>query len=116
MENEADGNDRSRYEILRKKIGSETSVIDIVFRGPSSSGESREGDMVFEGQDLGPIVEEMFGDFDFEYNYTIKENDVDLFIASLVKECFDKGIFETGGQLRKWMEEHNIPFTTWSWT
>lgn len=119
MENKAGKNERSRYEILRKKIGSEKSIIYVVFRGTSSSGdsqESSEGDMVFEGQDLGPIVEEMFGDSDYEYDYTIKKADVDFFIANLLKECFDKGIFESGGQLHKWMKEHNIPFTTWSWT
>ena len=118
MENQADGYERSRYEILRKHIGTETNILYLVFQGKAPSITSRqlnEGDLVFEGQDLGPIVEEMFGDSDYEYNYYIKKSDVDYFVACMMKECFEKGIFETGGQLRQWMEKHQIPFTSWDW-
>ena len=53
------------------------------------------GDLVFSGQDLGPIVEGVLGDSDYEYWLTIKSRDKDSVLIALMEIFF---------------KEHKIPF------
>ena len=53
------------------------------------------GDLVFSGQDMGPIVEQIFGDSDYEYWLTIRSKDKDSVLLALLEIFF---------------KEHKIPF------
>ncbi len=74
-----------------------------------------EGDLVFEGADLGDSVVEYWGDFDYEYWLTVKAVHFPDVLLHLIKECFDKGIFKNDSEFRDWLNEKGIPSSFNSW-
>ena len=43
-----------------------------------------------DGQDMGPLVEQFFGDSDYEYYVTIPKNEVQKFTLELLKKAFNQ--------------------------
>jgi hypothetical protein len=80
----------------------------------------KNGDLVFEGQDLGKSVEGAFGCTEYEWYWTVKEHDIPKLqkaiggkgnILSLLEKKFSN---EKAASLYEFMQKHNIPFETWS--
>jgi len=65
------------------------------------------GDLVFEGVDMGDSIKERFGDFDFEYWHNIEAEHLDKLLLYLIKEKFDKI-----SEVLKWLKNNNIPYTS----
>ena len=63
------------------------------------------GDLLLEGQDLGPSVIEAFGDSDYEYWYTFKQEWKDTLLLHLLAEKFT--VSNPPGE---WFNEKGIPF------
>ena len=97
-----------RIKIYDKRFGkNEHLVLDIVL--------NEKGDLVFEGCDMGDFVKEHWGDFDYEYWLTIKAEHIPTVLLHLIKECFDKKIFENDSEFRDWLKEKGIPSEFHSW-
>jgi hypothetical protein len=62
------------------------------------------GDLVLEGQDIGPGVEKFFGDSDYEYWETIKAEQVPLVLLQLIKDRF-----QTHAEFAAWLKAKGIP-------
>ncbi len=77
------------------------------------------GDLVFEGQDLGPVVEEFFGSSEYEWQWTIKAEDIPSFQKALGEDGHIIKLLEThfsdekAAGLLPFMQDHNIPFESW---
>ncbi|MGP0173403.1 hypothetical protein ACSVIJ_16190 [Pseudomonas sp. NCHU5208] len=78
------------------------------------------GNLVFEGQDLGDGVEGAFGCSEYEWYWTIKKQDIPRFkeaiggngnILNLLGEKFSN---DKAANLYEFMQNHNIPFESWS--
>lgn len=78
------------------------------------------GNLVFEGQDLGSGVEGAFGCSEYEWYWTIKEQDIPKLkdaiggrgnVLKLLEKNFSN---EKAANLYEFMQEHNIPFESWS--
>ncbi len=67
------------------------------------------GELVFEGIDMGDSVKERFDDFDFEYWHTIEEKYIHDILLFLIKEKFNKI-----SEVLKWLKSKNIPYTSQS--
>jgi hypothetical protein len=74
-----------------------------------------EGDLLFEGQDLGDSVVDYWGDFDYEYWLKVKSEYIPSIVLYLIKKCFDKGIFKNDSEFRAWLKEKGIPSSFDSW-
>jgi hypothetical protein len=97
-----------RITIYDKHFGDkEHQILEIYF--------NEEGDLVFEGYDIGDIVEKYWGDSDYEYFLTIKKEHVPAVLLLLIKECFDTKRFTNDSEFRTWLEEKGIPSEFWSW-
>lgn len=68
------------------------------------------GDLFLEGQDLGPDVLEWFGDSDYEYFYTIKQEWKDTVLLHLLAEKFT--LSDTP---QMWLKRKNIPYDFSNW-
>ena len=68
------------------------------------------GDLIMEGYDSGDSVEKFWGDFDYEFWITIKENDVPSVLLWLIKERFN-----TSTEFKNWLINKKIEhdFQTW---
>ena len=84
----------SRINMYDKKVGEDRLTLDLMI--------NENGDLQFVGQDLGPGVEKLTGEYEYfltiheKYNYTIVEN--------LLKEHFiDDDSF------KKWLDQKQIP-------
>lgn len=85
------------------------------------SAEIKEnGNLVFEGQDLGSGVEGAFSSSEYEWYWTIKSDDIHLFknamgtngnILTELKQTFSN---ENAAELYEFMNSNNIPFESWS--
>jgi hypothetical protein len=69
-----------------------------------------EGDLVLEGQDLGPQVRKFFRTGEYEYFYKIPAGYKDTLLLKLLKEKFDEGVV-----LDKWLKEHGVPYRFFNW-
>ena len=78
------------------------------------------GDLVFEGQDLGSGVEGTFGSSEYEWYWTVKAPDISKLrnaiggkgnILKILEKRFGD---EKAAGLYEFMQEHNIPFESWS--
>ena len=67
---------------------------------------SDSGDLVLEGVDAGKDVEKFFGDSDYEYWLTISKDFKETILLHLIKERFS-----SVHDMKKWLEEKEIPFT-----
>ena len=100
----------------------------IILRREQSATNSRylsaeinaDGDLVFEGQDLGKRVEDIFGYSEYEWVWTVKAKDLALFEKALgcsgdllehIERTFSH---ENAAQLYDFLQTHKIPFETWS--
>ena len=107
---------------LKKKkivLREERTTGDCRFLGAEIKGN---GDLVFEGQDVGSGVEGVFGFREYEWYWTVKELDIpklknaigrDGDILELLKEQFSD---ENAAGLFEFMKENNVPFESWSRT
>ena len=67
------------------------------------------GDLVLKGYDVGKLVEDQFGDSDYEYSLTVKAEDKDTVLLNLIKERF-----ANDSEFKSWLEEKGIPHEFWS--
>ncbi|MEO0505883.1 MAG: hypothetical protein AAF090_06985 [Bacteroidota bacterium] len=87
---------------------------------------NEKNDLIFDGYDIGKKVNELIGDSDYEYKYTVKDNQVkkiaDLFNIDfnkkkiLLKEI--KNRFNENDAYSKFgifMKENNIEFESFTW-
>jgi hypothetical protein len=90
------------YDRRRPEGGFDCSYLDV--------GIDDEGNLVMEGVDGGPAVEEFWGDNDYEYWQTVPAAWKDTVLLYLMKERFE-GTTPFG----KWCEERGIPteFANW---
>ncbi|MAO57628.1 MAG: hypothetical protein CL543_04975 [Alcanivorax sp.] len=80
----------------------------------------KNGDLVFEGQDLGQGVRDAFGCAEYEWRWTIKAQDVETLRQALghrgdplalLKKHFSG---DAAAGLQGFLEEHGIPFESYS--
>lgn len=89
--------------------------------------------LVIEGQDLGPGVEQIWGDSDYEYWLTVdrkhfgrviralaaksdaeielsdKSSEQDKQLLELMQRCWSQGLFETDVEFLKWLDVIHFP-------
>ena len=65
---------------------------------------AKNGDLVLEGQDLGPKVEEIWGDTDYEYWRTVPAKHVPKVLLQLIKDRFTSDL-----DFHAWLESKGIP-------
>lgn len=70
-----------------------------------------EGDLVFEGFDLGELPKQFFGDADYEYTLKIPAKQKDAVLLLLLAELFKENgkRFSNDAEFRVWLEEQGIP-------
>jgi hypothetical protein len=68
------------------------------------------GDLVMEGYDCGDSVKEFWGDFDYEYWLTVKEQNVSAVLLWLIKERF-----KSSSEFKTWLEDKKIEFEFQNW-
>lgn len=77
------------------------------------------GDLIFEGQDIGPVVEEFFGSSEYEWRWTIKAEHIPILQRVLTEDGNIINLLETrfsnekAADVLSFLEEHNIPFDSW---
>ncbi len=68
-------------------------------------------DLVMEGYDYGPDVEEFFGDDDYEYWVTVPKEYKDLVLLNLIKEKFtSKSKSGPSSAFMNWLKKKGIPY------
>ncbi|MBT07126.1 MAG: hypothetical protein CMM32_09490 [Rhodospirillaceae bacterium] len=75
-----------------------------------------DGGAVIDGCDMGPRVEEWFGDWDYEYSMKVKKNDIPKFLYLILKDSFNSSEPLTYGRLRKICAGNGIETKTFSWS
>ena len=68
------------------------------------------GDLVLDGADAGPAVEEFWGDWDYEYSLTVPAAWKDTVLLHLMKERFTETT-----PFQEWCEARGIPAEFFSW-
>lgn len=108
------------FDILKKDkviLREERCLSDYRYLGVEIN---KNGDLVFEGQDIGSMVETAFGHTEYEWNWTIKVQDIPKFqdaigedgnILEVLKKNFSD---EKAAGISLFMTENHIPFTSWS--
>ena len=66
-----------------------------------------EGDLVFEGQDLGKLPEEIFKDSDYEYWLTVKASEKDRVLLALIEKLY-KGNELVITEFMKFLDDQGI--------
>ena len=74
-----------------------------------------EGNLVFEGFDIGDLVKKHWGDIDYEFWLTIHAENLPIVLVHLIKECYDRKMFETESDFKMWLTEKGIPSEFQSW-
>ncbi|GAA5139285.1 hypothetical protein [Alloalcanivorax gelatiniphagus] len=80
----------------------------------------KNGDLVFEGQDLGQGVRDAFGCAEYQWRWTIKAPDVKTLEAALggkhdALELLRRHFSDANASgLYGFLQEHGIPFESWS--
>jgi hypothetical protein len=104
------------------------SLKKIILRQEGSKNDSRylsaelknNGDLVFEGQDIGNGVKAIFGMSEYEWYWTVKATDIETLqnalgsqgpILELLKQNFSN---EKAADLYAFLNNNNIPFESWS--
>lgn len=67
------------------------------------------GSLLVEGQDLGELPQEVFGDREYEYTVIVKATEKDRLLLLLLKELFG-GDSSAVTRFRKWLEANGIPY------
>ena len=86
----------NEIKLREMEIRGGKSYLDAVIR--------ENGDLVLSGQDLGEFVEQVWGDWDYEYWVTVNSDDKDSVLLHLIQEKFES---ETNFQ--EWLKEKEIP-------
>ncbi len=80
------------------------------------------GVLTFTGQDLGPLVEEVWGDLDYEYWYTLDKEAADQLISVIhgegdLKAALQENFSGTEGlsRLKKLCDQHGIRYRFFSY-
>ncbi len=66
------------------------------------------GDVVMEGEDTGPSVEQFMGADEYEYFVKVPREHKDRLLLHLVKEAFGAGAISS--DFMKWLDERKIPY------
>ena len=107
-------------------------VRELVLRNESEGADQRHlwakidehGDLIISGHDLGPIVEKIFGDSDYEWSHTVPGASVPQFLQMLggepgadamivLSQYVDARSFEIGRVLQEAAKV--LPVGFWSW-
>ncbi|NVM53756.1 MAG: hypothetical protein HWN66_08655 [Candidatus Helarchaeota archaeon] len=96
-----------KITIYDRKFGKDHQVLEIKI--------TDEGNLVFEGYDIGEFVKEYWGDSDYEYWLTIKAEHIPTVLLHLIKKCFDEKIFTNDSEFKTWLNEKGIPSEFHSW-
>ena len=76
----------------------------------------KDGAIVIDGCDMGPSVEEWFGDWDYEYSMTVGKDDIPRFLYLVLKEAFSSSRPLTYGTLRRMCKANAIESNPFSWS
>ena len=101
---------------------------EVILRQERSKTDSRylgaklkeNGDLVFEGQDLGSGVEEVFGASEYEWYWTVKAVDIPKFrsaigsSSNILKSLKRDFSGHNAAKLYEFMQDHGIPFESYS--
>ncbi len=84
------------------------------------------GDLLLSGQDLGPFVEEHWGDSDYEYWVTVKREHLGRLAAllggeggggpgegevlPLLRRAYETGRFTDSSGFMEWLKENGVPY------
>ena len=63
------------------------------------------GDLVLEGQDMGPRVEAVWGDTDYEYWVRVSKAHIGVVLLHLLRDTFD-----SDSAFRAWLDKRGIPY------
>jgi hypothetical protein len=63
------------------------------------------GELVLEGQDLGPVVRNFFGAGEYEYFYRIPSRYKDTLLLRLLKDRFNEDFL-----FDDWLKKHGVPY------
>lgn len=74
-----------------------------------------QGDLCLQGQDLGPTVEAIWGDSDYEYWLTIKSGDKDKVLLLLMEKVYG-GHNDAVQEFREDLTSHAIEHQFMNWT
>ena len=74
------------------------------------------GSLVIRGYDMGPIVEELLGDYDHEYWMTIAAEDIRRFVLLVLRKTFNTDTKLTFGNLLNLCKENGIDAHAGGWT
>ncbi len=66
------------------------------------------GNLVMEGEDVGPKVKRFLGKDEYEFWVTVPKRHKDLLLLHLVKEAFGEGAISS--DFMKWLDEKKIPY------
>ncbi len=66
------------------------------------------GNLVMEGEDVGPKVKRFLGKDEYEFFVTVSKRHKDRLLLHLVKEAFGEGAISS--DFMRWMEEKKIPY------
>jgi hypothetical protein len=73
------------------------------------------GDVVVLCQDIGKAPEEWWGDSDYEFWVTVKEEDKNKLLLALIEKLYG-GHFSAVDEFRTFLETKGIPFGWMTWT
>lgn len=73
-----------------------------------------DGRIMFEGQDLGPSIEEIFGDSDYEYWVNVPAGDLQKLAFELLREKYT-GQLNAVEAFRDWCQTHGIEHKFENW-
>ena len=93
------------YEVYLRNYQSENGEVSSL-----TAYLKEDGDLVLEGYDLGKSVEKHWGDTDYEYWRTVKNEHVPKVLLELIKERFD-----SDGKFHEWLDSKGIPNKFDSW-
>ncbi len=88
--------DKFRVILHHVKNGNDSRTID--------AKTSKNGGVTVGGYDIGPIVEEHFGHFDYEYDATVATEDKYALYTVLKNELFNNG----HGEFSSWISDNGV--------
>ena len=77
---------------------------------------NNDGALSIDGQDMGPLVEQFWGDDDYEYFLSIPKKSIEMFLLYLMKLAFNTEKKITFGDCKEILEVNNIEhdFNWWA--
>lgn len=105
------------FKAKKITLREERSESDYRFLGASIKDN---GDLVFEGQDIGSGVDGAFGYREYEWFWTVKAENIHLLqkaigsSTSILKSLKNKFSNDNAAKLNEFMKNNNVPFESWS--